>query len=324
MAGFIGGVIGTIFGMLLLTRLTLWMFKKLGDNDRRIFVATAAAYAIAVVVRAGVDTYDGAFVDAALVYAIPTMLWLAVDLRALKGRRAKGQAAPKVTRREDYSVVPVPIPIEELDEDERIVRRAHDNFVAERETREAEYRAKRDAITSDEIKIARATEFIKTSYLSIALPFVQEETQYWPSWSKMDASRWTAPMPISDVDGSTTGGIDNRWVQFRAELGQLHRIEFQKSPVPAEGNMEYGSITLFVDDEEVMGIFVARDWTREWDRWHFTDVESLKIGPWVEGFMAFYNRLRSLAENKSADRSIKSVREKAAKIDLGEAAVERD
>ncbi len=66
-------------------------------------------------------------------------------------------------------------------------------------------------------------------------------------------------------------------------------------------------------------MFVRRDWTKEWASWYFSGVESLKVGPWIEGFIALYNRLRSIKENKSEDRNNDYVGEKAAKIDLGDA-----
>lgn len=211
-------------------------------------------------------------------------------------------------------------PIDELDFEEQIIRRAHDIFNEERSNRDAEYRAKRDALATDEKKIARAANFIETSFLSLALPFVQDETKHWPSWSKMDESRWTPPLPISDVDGTTTSGYDKSWVEFRADGSPLYKVEFERSRMPADGNYEYGSMTLSVDGEEVLGMFVRRDWTEEWSRWQFSVVESLKVGPWIEGFIEFYNRLRSIGENQSEDRSADYVRQKAAKIDLGDLA----
>lgn len=116
-----GGLLGSVAGMFLLTRLTLWIFKKLGDNERRIFAATATTYVIAIVIRGLSDAYDGSpkFAHAALVYSIPAILWLVVDLLSLKGRRAKAQLTTKPTVHKDYSDAPVQRPGEELDEDER-------------------------------------------------------------------------------------------------------------------------------------------------------------------------------------------------------------
>jgi hypothetical protein len=256
----------------------------------------------------------------ALLIVIGIVWWLFSQNKKM-AQAAPQQAAPQQvaprTHYKDYRDELEKRPIEELDEDEQIIRRAGDAFVAERETRQAEYRAKKAALAADKTKIAKAADFIKTSRLNLALPFVQEATQHWPSWSKMDASRWTAPMPLSDMDVSATGGFDHRWVQFRPDGGQLYKINFEKSRMPLDDDMEYASITLFVDNEDVLGMFVKRNWTKEWDRWAFEAVESLKVGPWIEGFMAFYNRLRSIEENKSEDRSNKYVSELAAKIDLG-------
>ena len=136
----------------------------------------------------------------------------------------------------------------------------------------------------------------------------------------MDASKWTAPFPISDVDGTTTGGHEKNWVEFRAEGSPLYKVEFERSRMPMDDDFEYGSMTLYVDGEEVLGIFVRRDWTTEWSSWKFSMVESLKVGPRIEDFIAFYNRLRSIDENRSEDSHGDYVREKAAKIDLGDLA----
>jgi hypothetical protein len=224
---------------------------------------------------------------------------------------------PKTSVYKDYRDELERKPMEELDEEEQIVRRAHKAFHAERDNRTSEYRAKKAALAASEEKIARATDLIKTSYLSHALPFVHEETQHWPSWSKMDEARWTAPMPLSDVDGSSGSGINERWVEFRADGSPLFKIEFEKSRMPVDDEYEYGSMTLYVDGDEVLGMFVRRDWTNEWGGWEFSVVETLKVGSWIEGFMAFYSQLRSIKENKSEDRNDSYVRQKAAKIDLG-------
>jgi hypothetical protein len=89
MAYMIGGVVA----MWLLSRLMLWIFKRLGDNEKRIYVAHLVAYGLAAGLG-GLGFANGGpprFLHAAGVYIVPVLLWLAVDLLALKGRRAKGQ-----------------------------------------------------------------------------------------------------------------------------------------------------------------------------------------------------------------------------------------
>ncbi len=95
MAYVIGVLIGALLGTLLLTRLTMWLLKRLGDNERRVAISHTVAYAVAVFVG-GWGYADGGpprFLYAAAIYALPILLWVGVDLLALKGRRAKGLAS---------------------------------------------------------------------------------------------------------------------------------------------------------------------------------------------------------------------------------------
>jgi hypothetical protein len=91
MAYLIGGFIGGLVGMFLLSRLTLWLFKQLGDNEKRILAAHATAYAIAVTAGGFGFASGGSprFLYSGGLYVIPTLIWLVVDLLGLKGRRAK-------------------------------------------------------------------------------------------------------------------------------------------------------------------------------------------------------------------------------------------
>lgn len=244
--------------------------------------------------------------------------WLFKPKKSASAARATVAAPPPPPRYEDYQDELERKPIDELNEDEKIIRRAHDAFHAERDARTAEYGAKQNSLADDNRKIKKATDFIETSYLSLALPFVQEKTQHWPSWSKMHASRWTAPIPLSDVNGPEGGTFEDRRVEFRADGGPLYRIAFQKSRMPVDDDQEYGTMTLAVDGEQVLGMFVSRNWQKEYDDWKFAVVDNLKVGPWIEGFIAFYNRLRNIDENAQEDTSNNYVRQKAAKIDLGD------
>jgi len=210
-------------------------------------------------------------------------------------------------------------PIEELGPDEREARRAHQVFEAGQKARSQSYHAKKDAIRQDERKLAKARDLIETSYLSLALPYVQDETKHWPSWSKMDASRWTSPLPIADIDGSTRGGIDSQWVQFRPEGGSLFKIEFERSRMPSDDEKEYATMKLFVDGGEVLGIGTLRNWTKEYDSWRFATVDCLRVGPWMSEFVDFYGKLRAINEGTQEDHMNDYVIERAAKIDLGDA-----
>lgn len=91
MAYSIGSFIGALAAIFLLSRLAFWLLKRLGDNERRIFVGHGATFAAAVLL-AGLgfgDDRGPRFLYAASVYALPTLIWVGIDLLALKGRRTK-------------------------------------------------------------------------------------------------------------------------------------------------------------------------------------------------------------------------------------------
>ncbi len=87
MASHLGGIFGALVGIYLVTRLFLWAFKRLGDTLIRIVSAHAVALALALWTffpASGVTGNERTW----LTYVLASMLWLAVDLFALKGRRA--------------------------------------------------------------------------------------------------------------------------------------------------------------------------------------------------------------------------------------------
>ncbi len=91
MAYLVGSLIGASIAAFVVTRVFLWAFTKIGDNQRRIFFAYAVAFP-GMVWLAGMGFADGGpprFGYAALTYGLPTAFWLAVDLLGLKGRSTK-------------------------------------------------------------------------------------------------------------------------------------------------------------------------------------------------------------------------------------------
>ena len=201
---------------------------------------------------------------------------------------------------------------------DQIIHRAHDAFQANIDKRENENRTRQEELQKDQNKISRANGIIKDSGLNIALPFVQEETKCWKSWSKMDESRWKAPVILADVDGSE-GFSGDQWVEFSADGGPLYKIVFKKSPLTGFSDDKYShaTIILFVEGEEVLGMGVERDFTNEFDIWHFSSVRALRVGPWIEGFIDFYNRLKLIKAREFQDFRSRLVRDQAARIDLG-------
>lgn len=91
MAVMLGQFTGGLVAMLILSRITMWALKGVGDNPRRIGLAHALAFALAIVLG-GFGFADGGaprFGYAAASYALPALIVLAVDFLALKGRRSR-------------------------------------------------------------------------------------------------------------------------------------------------------------------------------------------------------------------------------------------
>jgi hypothetical protein len=223
---------------------------------------------------------------------------------------------PSLPVYEDYQDEIERKPVEELDGDEQEVRKAFATFERQHKARSDSYHAKKAAIASDEQKLVTARKFIETAHLDLALPYVQDETRHWPSWSKLPEDRgWTAPMLLTDIDG-TTSAAKETWVQFRAG-GSLFRLDMQESRMPADDNNEFAKMQLSVDGQEVLGMGVMRDWTKEYDRWRFVSVDCLRVGPWMTEFVEFYGKLRAIKEGTQEDLMNKYVTDRAGKVDLG-------
>ena len=84
-------IVGAAVATLLISRLTMWLFKWLGDNERRLLVAHGASFGLATVL-AGFGLANGGapqFLNAAATYLLPSVAWLVMDWLALRGRRAR-------------------------------------------------------------------------------------------------------------------------------------------------------------------------------------------------------------------------------------------
>lgn len=244
--------------------------------------------------------------------------WLGTRSGKSDAKVAPRPTQPAPSSFDDYQHELERKPIAELDGDELEIRRAREIFERQSKERTASYRAKKDAIATDEKKLERAEEFIKTSCLDVALPYVREEVQHWASWSKLDEGRWTAPMTLSDVDGSAIS-YDNNWVQFRPEGGTLFKVAFETSGSVSDEDLEFAEIKLFAEEMEVLSMGISRNYSNEWNRWRFVSVTSLRVGPWISEFVEFYGKLRAIQEDDLEDTMNEYVTSRAANVDLGTA-----
>lgn len=233
-----------------------------------------------------------------------------------RSRNSSHSGVSALTGHENYQDELKQRPIYDLDEEEQIIRRVHDALREARLARTEEFKAKQDSLSVDKAKIKRAQDFIEVSMLSHALPFVEDETRCWPHWIVNQNGKWVPPLVVSDLakseDGALGGGY---WFEIRPENNPLYRISFEPARLPEPDETSYGSMTLHVDGDEVLGMLVKCKWPSE--KWEFASVESLTVGPWIEDFIDFYARLRSIKENEYEDRNADYIRTKAARINLG-------
>ena len=93
---------GALIVTALLSRLVLWIFKGMGDNLPRILSAHAVTLAFMWIVAAFGFGRDGSLAwGAGLLYVVPQLVCLVVDLFALKGRKvraAEAKASPAPER----------------------------------------------------------------------------------------------------------------------------------------------------------------------------------------------------------------------------------
>ena len=217
---------------------------------------------------------------------------------------------------EDYQDELALRPPEQLDGDELEIRRAIDTVERHRSEREARYRERKAATAADETKLERARDFIESSNLGSAIPSVWEEIRHWPSWFTLERGRWGAPIPVSDIAGSTVGAKPE-WTQFKAENGSLFKLEFERSHSFGDEELEFATMRLFRDGEKMLEIGTSRRWANEFERWRFSTVDCLKVGPWISEFVEFDCKLKAARDEQSAEWDKKYISRRAANVDLG-------
>ncbi len=87
----IADLLGGAVAMLLLTRLTLWLLKRLGDNGKHIIWSYVIAWAIAsgVAELLQASPSDLTLLYDPLIYGLAGLPWLAYDLVSLRRRRGR-------------------------------------------------------------------------------------------------------------------------------------------------------------------------------------------------------------------------------------------
>lgn len=160
--------------------------------------------------------------------------------------------------------------------------------------------------------LRQAEKFARDSGLDVAVPWAWEQMQFWPSW-KEKPDQWTPPIALDELSGTSRDEVRWTW------QGQSFAMLFKKWPSHGftQDALDFGTITVEAGGEVVAAVTAKMDLSKEYDRWRFSGIDALKVGPWIAEFVRFYQEVRLADEARGYAREAEYVTAKAARIDLG-------
>lgn len=223
-------------------------------------------------------------------------------------KRRKGTATVAPVTAAPTQATPEP----QLSPEERDIANACDALQAGADARTAAYKEHKASLADAQSKLREADKFARESGLDVAVPWAWEHMRFWPSW-KEKPDQWTPPVALDDLSGASCDGV--RWTWH----GQSFAMLFKKWPSHGFGNeaLDFGTITVEAEGVVVAAITAKKDLAKDYDRWHFSGIEALKVGPWITNFIRFYQEVRLADEARGYARDADYVTAKAARIDLG-------
>lgn len=222
----------------------------------------------------------------------------------------RGKRSAPVEPVDAASVIATPAP--ELSPDDLEIAKASEALKAGADARTAAYNEHKASLADAQAKIRGAEKFAKDSGLDVAVPWLWEHMQFWPSW-KEKPDQWKPPVALDDLSGASRDEVRWTW------QGQTFAMLFKKwqSFGPAQDTLDYGTITVESGGIVVAAITAKMDLAKEYDRWRFAGIEALTVGPWIAEFVRFYQEARLADEARSYARDADYVTAKASRIDLG-------
>ena len=214
------------------------------------------------------------------------------------------------------AIVPDPVAEEVppvLTPEETEISRARKLNEAGSEARSIAYQKHKESLRQAEEKLSQANKFMRESGLDIAVPWLYDEMQHWPSWLS-NSPGWELPLKISEVEGGGTYG--DRWIAWRTGSKRFKlRFEKQKNYGMNDGT-DHAKFFLDSDGEQVLEIICSQACTNEFDNWSYFAVDVLKVGDWVPDFISYYQEARLAHEMKTYERDSKYTLGRAGGIDL--------
>lgn len=203
-------------------------------------------------------------------------------------------------------------PAPELPPEEHQIAKAREALKAGADVRTAVYNEHRASLADAQSKLRDAEKFAEESGLCVAGPWLWDHMQFWPSW-KERPDQWTPPVALDDLTGASQKEVRWTW------QGQTFGMLFEKWPSHgfSQDMLSFSTITVESDGVVVAAIIAKTDLSREYDTWHFSGIDTLKVGPWIAEFIRFYQEVRLADEVRGYARDTEYVTAKAARIDLG-------
>lgn len=232
---------------------------------------------------------------------------LAIAYIAFARRKDTTPAAASV-----IEAAPTVEPTPELSPEEHQIAEAREALKAGADARTAVYNEHKASLADAKSKLREAEKFAQESGLCVAVPWLWDHIQFWPSW-KDKPDQWTPPVALGALTGAS--GKEVRWTWRGQSFGML----FEKWPSYgfAQDMLSFGTITVESDGVVVAAITAKTDLSKEYDRWHFSGIDALKVGPWIVDFIRFYQEVRLADEVCGYSRDAEYLTAKAARIDLG-------
>lgn len=192
------------------------------------------------------------------------------------------------------------------------ISKARDALKAGAEARTAAYHDHKASLAQAQTKLNEATKMARESGLDVAVPWLWDHMKNWPSWKEMP-DRWTSPVMLDDLSGASRDEVRWTW------QGHTFAMLFKKWPSHgfSQDTLDFGTITVEAGGVTVAAVTAKRDLSKDYDPWHFSGIDALKVGPWIAEFIRFYQEVRLADETRGYERDAEYLTAKASRIDLG-------
>jgi hypothetical protein len=170
--------------------------------------------------------------------------------------------------------------------------------------------------------IDRAKEIVGSSGLGAALaPTLLDHIQHWPTWSQRDDFEKWKGFPAGNVSGSSERsekGVQTSKIVFTYKsrsYGVIFINEGGNNWISDDMNL-YGKVGLVHDNQTVLGLNIARNISKEYERWRWHGVFAFRTGDWMKDLIEMAAYIEAASQASSRNFHDKDALERAKNIKL--------